>query len=362
MITGEYYKIIYLIIVTLCTLSCYNKYYHTRGDVIIKDSSGKAFILALILAFFIGMRPIGDMFGDSVGYADYFNRLKKNSFSYTLDTENLIFDNLLAWMASLGYSINTFFLICALIYFLCRYWSCKKMFPNNTWAAYLFFLASFITYASSVNGFKAGAAASLFCVAIAYNNDKRWWMIPLFLALSVGFHHAMHVCIAAYITCYFFKNTKIYLAFWIFSLICAITHISYFQVLFAGLTDEKGAEYLITDGRNGWLTGMRYDFVIYSSMPVLFGWYIKFKKKIEIQGYSFVLNLYLLLNGIWMLCMYASFTNRIAALSWFMYAIVLGYPLLHGNKVFTFNKNKTLATIMILHLAFSLFMAFIYYA
>lgn len=346
----------------LCTISCYNTYKSSGGNIIVKDNSKGAFFLAVILAIYIGMRPMGDMFGDSIGYAGYFSSLVGSSYTFTLDTENVLFDNILAWMASMGFSVNAFFLVCALVYFLCRYWSCRKMFPNNTWAAYLLFLASFITYTSSINGFKAGAAASLFCVAIAYKEDKRWWMMPLFLALSFGFHHSMHVCIAAFIACYFYKNTKVYSVFWIFAFICAVSHVSYFQTLFAGFTDEKGAGYLLTDDNSGWLTGMRYDFVIYSAMPVFCGWYIKFKKKLEIPGYDFILNLYLLLNGMWMLCMYASFTNRIAALSWFMYAIVLAYPFLHGEQIFKFNKNKTFATIMILHLAFTLFMEFIYYA
>lgn len=362
MIPGEYYKFVYLIIVTLCTFSCYNKYRTAGRDKVVKGNTGGTFVLALFLAVYIGLRPMGNMFGDSLGYTAHFNSLLNSSYAFTLDTENIIFDNLLAWMASLGFSVNAFFIVCALVYFLCRYWSCRKMFPNDTWAAYLLFLAAFITYSSSVNGFKAGAAASLFCVAIAYKEDKKWWMTPLFLALSYGFHHSMHVCIAAFVVCCFYKNTKVYSLFWVFCFVCAVSHISYFQSLFAGLTDEKGASYLITDENSGWLTGMRYDFVLYSVMPVFCGWYIKFKEKLDIPGYDFILNLYLLLNGMWMLCMYASFTNRIAALSWFMYAIVLAYPFLHSQQIFNFNKNKMFAKIMILHLAFTLFMEFVYYS
>ena len=361
MISGEYYKLIYLIIVTVCTLSCYNRY-KIAGSGNITDNSRHAFVLAVILSLFIGARPIYSGFYDTVGYAGYYNSIMGYSFEFSMDKQNILFDNILAWMASNGLSVNVWFTFCALVYFLCRYWSCKKMFPNNTWAAYLIFLAAFITFTSSVNGFKAGAASSLFCVALAYKDDKRWWMIPLFLALSYGFHHSMHVCIAAFIACYFYKNTKVYSVFWIFAFICAVAHVSYFQILFAGLTDEKGAGYLLADEDTGWHTGMRYDFVLYSAMPVFCGWYIKFKKKIDITGYDFILNLYLLLNGMWMLCMYANFTNRIAALSWFMYALVLAYPFLHGDQIFSFNKNKTFSTILILHLAFTLFMSFIYYA
>ena len=232
------------------------------------------------------------------------------------------------------------------------------MFPDNTWAAFLVFLGAFITYSSSVNGIKAGVAASIFVCAIAFKDKK--WLVALLLAISWGLHHSMHVCIIAYIIAALYKNTKIYLAFWLVCFLLAVANVTYFQELFANFTDEKGASYLLTDEDSGWLTGMRYDFVIYSFMPILVGLYSKYKLHISIKEYDFILNLYLLLNGVWMLCMYASFTNRIAALSWLLYSIVLTYPFL-SKQCNIPNKNSIFAVIMLLHLSFTLFMAFIYY-
>jgi hypothetical protein len=67
-----------------------------------------------------------------------------------------------------------------------------------------------------------------------------------------------------------------------------------------------------------------------------------------------------LLNALWMLCMYANFTNRIAALSWALYPIVIIYPYLSEKSNYP-NKNMMFAVVMLLHLAFTLFMKFIYY-
>ena len=71
--------------------------------------------------------------------------------------------------------------------------------------------------------------------------------------------------------------------------------------------------------------------------------------------------MYLTCNGIWMLCMYAQFTNRIAYLSWFMYPILLVYPcyaIVDKNHPLVLVRQK----VVLLHLAFTLFMDLIYYA
>ena len=94
-------------------------------------------------------------------------------------------------------------------------------------------------------------------------------------------------------------------------------------------------------------------------MPIWVGYYAIYKKKIKSASYNFVLNTYTVLNSVWMLCMYAEYTNRIAYLSWFMYPFVLIYPLICEN--WGIQKYRTLLKIMMCHLGFTLFMQIIYY-
>ena len=75
--------------------------------------------------------------------------------------------------------------------------------------------------------------------------------------------------------------------------------------------------------------------------------------------YRDLIHLYICINGIWMLCMYAEFTNRIAYLSWFLYPIVIIYPFIHENL--GHNKYKVFGKTILYHLAFTLFMSLIYY-
>ena len=233
--------------------------------------------------------------------------------------------------------------------------------PNhyNTLAAYVVFLAAFSTFSYATNGIKAGAAASLFILALGYRENLKV-CIPLVL-LSWGFHHSMIMVVAAFVVTLFVKNPKIYFVLWGFCFLMAFAHITAFAHFFSGFTTEHGASYLLTEGGNeGTKGGFRIDFILYSAMPVIVGWYAVFKKQYKLTNlYKNLLNLYLCLNGVWMLCMYAEFTNRIAYLSWFIYPIVLIYPFL--QEQWGKNKYKTFSFVMLGHLGFTLFMNLIYY-
>ena len=175
----------------------------------------------------------------------------------------------------------------------------------------------------------------------------------------------MKLPIVAFILASLYKNPKMYLAVWGMCVLISLAHITWFQNLFAQISadngDASGANYLLGSDANGWggKSGFRYDFVLYSAMPIWVGYYALYKKKIKSASYNFVLNTYTVLNSVWMLCMYAEFTNRIAYLSWFMYPFVLIYPLVCEN--WGIQKYRTLSKIMLYHLGFTLFMQIIYY-
>ncbi|MBW9199779.1 hypothetical protein EVD32_07730 [Bacteroidales bacterium SW299] len=314
------------------------------------------FVLAVAMALFIGLRPQASCFIDSNNYIAYYNLMEGNKFYFESQTLNLIFDNLFRWMASNQLGWPVFFLVIASIYFGGMYVACMKMFPYDTLISFLVCLAAFSTFSFGTNGIKAGAAASLFLVAIAYHRSLP--IVILFLCLSLGFHHSMTMPIVAFILAYFYRNIKVYFLGWCFCLIIALLNITFFQTLFAGFTDESGAQYLLSTEDWGGRSGFRFDFVIYSAMPVLVGYWAIFKKQIMSLTYEFLLSIYLTTNSIWMLCMYASFTNRIAYLSWFLYPIVLIYPFL--NEDWGENKYRVFTNVVCLHLFFTLFMFFIY--
>ena len=363
MIPASLYQTIYLFVVSIISIVIYMKYQNRNGGLYYNHRSTDlfAFILMLCLIIFIGLRPVsGKYFVDMANYVIYYNALLDGAkFSFTTATDNIIFDNLFAWWGSVGLGYTSFFFFIAVMYFGATYLGIRKLFPDNTLAAYLVFLAAFSTFSYATNGIKAGAAASLFILALGYRDNLNV-CIPLVL-LSWGFHHSMIMVVAAFVVTLFVKNPKVYFIGWVFCFFMAAAHVSVFAEFFSGFTTEHGAGYLLSEGSDdGTKGGFRIDFILYSAVPVVVGWYAVFKKKMQLSNlYKNLLNLYLCLNGIWMLCMYAAFTNRIAYLSWFLYPIVLVYPFL--QEEWGKNRYRTFSMVMLGHLGFTLFMSIVYY-
>lgn len=355
MIPAHFYQYIYLAIVTFLTLVMVER----RRELTAKENSTGAVLLCLFLVVFIGFRPQSYVFVDMMNYARDWQRFEWRGFDY--DAGNKLFDNLFVYMGDMFPEPTLFFVLIAAIYFSMMLVACRKIFPSNTLIVFLVCLAAFSTFSYGTNGIKAGAAASLFLAALAYRDNI---LISIFfLLLSWGVHHSMQLPVAVYILTLFFKKKEWYFYGWLFCLLMAVGHVSLFQNLFANITDESGAGYLNADPNDDWggKSGFRIDFVIYSAMPVLMGYYVKFKYKLEDKLYDTMLYMYLACNGIWMLCMYAQFTNRIAYLSWFMYPILLIYPcyaIVDKNHPLVRIRKK----VILMHLAFTLFMELIYYA
>jgi len=360
MFPASLYQPVYLLIVTLMTfyaMSLYNKWGKQHNS---NNSSSIVSLLLLILTiYFIGTRPVsGAYFVDMANYRQNYELLFNERFFFDWKVDNIIWDNFFIWMASRSVPFTTWVLIVAIAYFSLMYVACRKLFQKDVLLAFVVYLGAFSTFSYGTNGMKAGVAASMFLVAIAYR-DKIWISIPIAL-LSYGFHHSMIMVIASYVLVLFFKNPRYYFIGWVVCLIIAVLHISFFQILFASFSDETGAGYLLeTEETTIVRIGFRPDFILYSAVPVYLGYLLINKYHFQSVTYSFILRLYILTNAIWMLCMYASYTNRIAYLSWFMYPIVLLYPFVSREKHQL--QGRYFRWVVYGHLVFTLFMMFIYY-
>lgn len=361
---SAYYHTIYLLLLTAITLFVVFKY-RTKPQLVSqqnKVSLMPVICVCIIYTVFIGLRdPYSPYFGDSQAYSFFYDKAMGDSHEIDWSGENPIFYFVMYGFASLDIPVSLFYFFIAILYYGGMCFACIKFFKYDAFAAFAVCLAAFSTYSYSVNGIKAGVAASMFLVALCLNDSKvKFWPL-VFLALSIGFHHSMRVPVVAFFLCKYITSPRFYTGLWIFCFLVAALHITFFQQLFSSFGDEKAVAYLDSDNayiRYDVLGGFRIDFIIYSVIPIIIGYYGVYKKHIQSTSYMFILNLYTFINSIWLLCIYASFTNRIAYLSWSMYPIVLAYPLLReewGN-----NKFKLFSKVTALHLAFTLFMNFIY--
>ena len=354
------YQYIYLVIVIILTISVISQYDGMDYKKYINHSNASISTLIVITLFFtiaIGLRPLSWVFVDMMNYYQDYQLQYGAPFAFSLEYDNFIFDNILPLFASLRIPIEIFFLLISCIYFGCAAIACSKIFPRDALLAFVAFLGAFSTFSYGTNGIKAGAAASIFLLALASRKNKVLSII--FLFVSIGCHHSMLAPIVAYVMATYYRNPKLYLYAWIVCLLLAAAHITFFQSLFAGFTNEHGSEYLTTNRLDKNVTGFRPDFILYSAVPIFIGYYLMTKRRISSDYFSFLWCIYTATNCVFLLCTYGSYINRIAYLSWFMYPVVLFYPFI--NISWSRYQKKYLKQAVYYHLCFTLFMVFIYY-
>ncbi len=361
MLEAALYQTVYLLIVTILTYIICQKYstawYNCEENAPALSQPLYAGLLTIFMTWFIGLRPRSWIFTDMGNYyQEYKVFLLGKPFKFTWNTENFLFDNLFAWLGSVRVDIIYFFLLIAAIYFGLIYLACRKLFPNDTFLSFVVYLGALSTFSYGTNGIKAGAAASIFLVALAYKDNLKM-CIPLLL-VSLGFHHSMTAPIVAFVIALFYRKSKYYLYGWLFCLLLAAAHVTFFMEFFSGFTDEHGAGYL-RNVKNGAVSGFRPDFILYSAIPIFLGYYYIWKEKIQSETYNFLWCVYTLTNCVFLLCTYGTFINRIAYLSWLMLPFILLYPVLYCEDDDL--KPRNLQYVVYGHLGFTLFMEFVYY-
>ena len=358
----DVYNIV-LLFITLLLVQQYSSYRTSRLQSAQRQPAVISLLLLLFMVLFIGTRPLSSRaFVDMVNYNQTYNMVAENEsvFTFSDDYYDILFTNLFNWMAISGYDSKFFFLVIAVIYFTFMWQACRKWFPNDTLYAFVVYLSAFSTFSYGTNGIRAGAAASVFMLALAYRHDKLWLSVVLAL-MSWGIHHSMHVVLVAYFVVILVKNPIYYFGIWCICILCAAIHLNPLSSLMLSITDERSVGYLTAIGEWSGVQGFRLDFLVYSAVPIAIGYYIVFILRIRNVVYDTMLSLYLLLNSMWALCMYIPFNNRVAYLSWFLLPIVSIYPMLKLDmRPLQLQQYKLLNRVAGLYMAFLLFMRFVY--
>lgn len=365
MIPVYLYNTVFLYIVVVLTLFVSFKMSGQSYDTIRRGDNNSMFALGLciVLALWIGMRPIWVGFGDTVLYEHTFNLMKNHiSGSYEESTE-WVWNNL-TYYCSQTMDVSSYFTIIAIGYFGFTYLASRVLTPNNVLASVLFIMGAFSFYTYGTNGLRNGLACSITLTAIAFlTTSRKNLIIGLLLAfLAVNIHRSTLLPIASLLaSIYIVKQFKWAYTFWILSIIISLVAGGAVTALFAGLGFDGRESYLTSfeDGKFS-RTGFRWDFLIYSMMPIILGYYVIIKKGIEDRTYTILLNTYTLANAFWVMVIRANFSNRFAYLSWFMYPIVLAYPLLKLD-IWGEDQGKRTAQIMLAHIGFTWFMTTFYW-
>ena len=316
-------------------------------------------IILLITVLFIGLRDpwaSSKYLGDTGTYSrfylsDIFKNEKINDMGFTY----------FAYFCSKFLKVDTFYLLCAVIYVGLPYLSFQKWFQSRAWLALLVYVTAMSFWAFGANGLRNGLAASFFIFGISF--IKKPLYMGIWFLLAISFHKSMALPVVAFLLTYLVKDTRMLLWFWLAAIPIAFffgnnmesSLNEFFKLI--NFSDSR-IDNLYVDELEGQAISrsFRLDFILYSSVAVFLGYYYIVKKGFNDLFYIHLFNTYLIANTIWILMIYAAYTNRTAYLSWFLMPVVMVYPLL---KVRMHDKQENWIAWMILgSLTFTLFMHF----
>lgn len=362
-----YYHSFLMFIVLLMTINKYyviNKYH--GYDVLKRRENTQSMLL--FLCFFVlvyGFRPLASCFGDTLNYVGSYERMHEFSNYYFEDIKagkDVIFNTLMFFCAQIM-DVHIFFFIIMLLYIVPMYLGCKKLDSVHVSTMMLFCIGGFIFYASAVNGIRNGMACSLVILALAYlcRGQLLWPIILSFVA--IGCHKSTVLPVACMFFVKYVKNPKLMFLGWFGAILISLAFGEFISNLISmsGIDSRIAQNFEVNSKGVGEINGLmietrfRWDFLLYSFMPILLGWYAIFKRKVYDKTYLMLLGTYIYANAFWVLAIRAIFSNRIANLSWFLYPIVLAYPLLN-LPVFKNSHSKKTAWILLAHFGFTFVM------
>lgn len=274
-----------------------------------------------------------------------------------------LWDNLM-FRCSQIMNVNAFFTLIDIGYFGFTLWACRRLTPNNVLVSLMFCLGALSFYTYGTNGIRNGLACSMVLLYFSYIYGTRRNIATAFIIAFAAFniHHTTALPILmSLVSLFCIRSFKWTYTFWILSILISLVAGGAVTSLFASLGFDDRLSYLTTIDEDKFSrTGFRWDFLIYSMMPIVLGYYIVIRKGIRNNAYEFLLNTYTLSNAFWVMVIRANYSNRFAYLSWFMYPIVLAYPLLKLD-IWGEAQGKRLKQIMLAHVGFTWFMQTFYW-
>ncbi len=217
--------------------------------------------------------------------------------------------------------------------------------------AFLFILTSFSFLPFGLNGVRNGIACHLCLLAIALYLDDKRIAAGIIAFIILGVHRSVILPIAAGIAAVtVIRNPKTALIIWLASIPVSLIAGNYFSDFIMSIGfDDRMTKYAggSLRGMNHFSgTGFRWDFLVYSALPVAFYYYVNIWKGLRDGWYNVIATIYMLSNAFWIIVIRAEFSNRFAYLSWFLMPVMLAYPLAN-MKVVEWQRSLSAITLTV---------------
>lgn len=324
---------------------------------VISKSDLSALTLFSFVILYLGLRPIsGYYFGDMLTYANYFINYAEGG---EIESSRDWLWHKYMQISSRYISVTMFFLLTSFLYTYPLYKASSNWVQSNKYYLLLAFIISFSFWAYGTNGLRNGVATSIFILGLSYYYNRKLLAYTLLLT-SYFIHGSMIIPLLALLVTFFVKDHKYFFLGWLAAIPLSLLLGSFWEnlIISIGFGDER--MYYLTDttyADSFSSIGFRWDFLLYSSSAVYAGYYFVVKRGFRDMIYNQILNIYLATNTLWVLVIRASFSNRVAYLSWFLMAVVIFYPLL--KQKFFDNQQQRLAYLLLGYFAFTYLMNFV---
>ena len=279
--------------------------------------------LLLIMGILMGLTPVEEG-ADKYNYMMEFlgvseNRTSEPGWMLYVGICRLLF----------GSNFILYFVFTALFYSFLYLFVAYKLFPKDVVGYFIIMTVGamgFVGYGD--NAIRSGMSIAVFLFAISFPNKAKVSLLLILLSLLI--HRATVLPVSAYFATFFIKNKKLWELFWVICLLLSILNMDLSPLYQKfGFVDDKVDRYVDTiGGVNDYDSRFRFDFLIYSVVPLYISNIWMNKYKYYNAFYSHMYNTYLLSNAMWLLVIRMAFTDRMAYLSWFLIPILVLYPVL----------------------------------
>lgn len=344
----------YLILLLLCGVAVVT---YSKNNIFL--NKGIAWPLAVAIILFLAFRPLTYKFGfgDTQGYAYMFGLTKLQS-EIDPNAKDMGYEYISFFLQHCDVSI--LFMVMGALYVVPQVLTSKKLSPAHYGIIFLTIVFSFSYWGYGVNGMRNGAALSLAMLGMVLRH--RIWTSILFLT-GYSIHGSALLPIAAFCLNFLYSKSKTYMIVWC---VCVVLSIFISNLL----TEIIPLNDLIDDGRTAYLagdfdnyasdrfssTGYRWDFVLYSLVPIILGYRKIASGEVCDKVYHFLFNTYCTCNAFWLFTIYIPYNNRFAYLSWFLYPILVAYPYVGGQRGLTISNVRSMKYVVGLSYLFTFIM------
>lgn len=230
-------------------------------------------------------------------------------------------------LSSKIFSYKGWFYLTAVIYVGNYLIAAKRLVKEYSLVLFVTILCCFQFYSYGTNTIRAGFAASFLLLGLTYIN--KYPVLIVCLLISLYSHFSMIIPISAFVISFFIKKNKLFIYLWLSCILVSYLYGKTIEHYFGGLVIDARTNYLsVNAAKTLYKVGFRWDFLLYSSLPVILGRYYIQTLKFRDAFYGLLYRTYLLANSFWILVIRANYTDRFAYLSWFLFPVLLVYPLL----------------------------------